>query len=124
MTARLFGGDSAQPYPVENACKPQTGPKRTRHNGGRERTTSMKIRYSTKPITLGDVDPKQWLVGEVVNGGVQKPNGKYLSVQPDGSYQERDAVGGPYEQIRPSDTHALLIVRPRVATYEIPYVEL
>ncbi len=83
----------------------------------------MLILYSPKPCLCGDVDQAHWLPGEVVPSGVKTPNGKYLSVQPDVTYQERDALGGPYEQISVAPDLNVLIVKPRVATFKIPFVE-
>lgn len=85
----------------------------------------MKIQYAPAPLLTGHdtADRAFWLAGELTGGGVRKPNGKYLSVQPDGSYQEREAVGGTYEQIALGSDLNVLVVTPRTASYRIPYVE-
>lgn len=80
----------------------------------------MKIQYANAPVFLNDTG---FLPGETVpaDGGVavQKPNGKYLSVQPDGSYQERDAVG-PWETFTVDALVNVLHVNPGVP-YSIAY---
>ncbi len=43
-----------------------------------------------------------FVLGELVDNGndtvsIQKPNGKYVCVTPEGVVQERDAPGGPWE---------------------------
>jgi hypothetical protein len=85
----------------------------------------MKILYANAPLLTGrDTDTRlYWHFGEVINGGIKKPNGKYLSIQPDGSYEERDAVGGPYEQIVPAADLNVLVVKPRNTTFKVPFVE-
>jgi hypothetical protein len=86
----------------------------------------MKIYYADKPALCGTVD--EWLEGEtwpVGNNtfGIKLDDGKFLSVQPDASYQERDAVGGSYEMFTLDPSINVLIVQPRTATYKIPYRE-
>lgn len=85
----------------------------------------MKIKYAPAPLLTGHdtADRAFWLDGELASGGVQKPNGKWLSVQPDGSYQERDVIGGSYEQIAVDPDINALIVTPRYLTYKVPCVE-
>lgn len=86
----------------------------------------MKIQYADVPALLGS--PSDFLPGETVdvgNGqvGIVKPNGKYLSVQPDATYEERDSVGGSYERFTLDQTNNVLKVQPRVAMYKIPWKE-
>lgn len=85
----------------------------------------MKIKYAPAPLLTGHdtADRAFWHDGDLTSGGVQKPNGKWLSVQPDGTYEERDAIGGKYEQIGPASDLNVLVVTPRTASYRIPYVE-
>ncbi len=86
----------------------------------------MKLQYADVPALLGA--PTDFLPGETVplssgKVGIQIPNGLYLSVQPDGSYQERPAVGGSYERFTFDATINVLIVQPRTAIYKIAYTE-
>jgi len=80
----------------------------------------MTLQYANAPVFLGATD---FLPGSTVPliGGVaiQKPNGTYLSVQPDGSYQERDAVG-PWETFTMDGSVNVLHVNPGVP-YSIAY---
>ena len=65
-----------------------------------------------------------WLDGTLtptpLGVGVKKPNGKFLSVQPDGSYDERDAVLGVYEQFTVDEKVNVLHVNPGIP-YAIAY---
>ncbi len=88
----------------------------------------MKILYANRPALCGVVD--DWLEGQLIIQpapevalyyGLQKPNGKYLSVQPDSSYQERDAPNGPYEWFTIDPTVNVLIVQPKTAVYKIAF---
>lgn len=58
----------------------------------------MNIAYRNSALFLDTVVPEQWLPGVLVNGNtaIQHEDGSYLSVQPDGSFQTRQAVG-PWE---------------------------
>ncbi len=90
----------------------------------------MKISYANKPALCGTVD--DWLPGEtwpLSNGqfGIRIDDGstppKFLSVQPDATYEDRPAAGGPYEMFTLDPTVNVLIVQPRTAVYKIAYKE-
>jgi len=60
----------------------------------------MRIEYQNRIVGAIPAADK-WLPGDMeqaANGGysITQANGNFLSVQPDGSYQDRDAVG-PWE---------------------------
>lgn len=66
----------------------------------------MTIDYQDRPVFFGAASTPTWLRGELteVDGGfvVTLPNGRILSVQPDGRYEDRDAnAAGPWELCRP-----------------------
>ena len=57
-----------------------------------------QIHYANSPLLIGDpVSFSMGYVGVLVaqpeGYAVQKPNGKYLSVKPDGGYKEESTVG-------------------------------
>ncbi len=86
----------------------------------------MNIEYASTPAFLGDPGP--FLGGEAFeipdgtkDWAVRKSNGKILSVQPNGSYGERDAVGGSYERFKIDPKVNVLWVTPDQVTYAIPY---
>jgi len=86
----------------------------------------MRIAYANHPALCGTVD--DWLPGTTWplgnnTFGVKLENGKFLSVQPDATYQERDAVSGSYEIFTFDPTINVLIVQPREAIYKIAYKE-
>lgn len=81
----------------------------------------MTIEYQNAP-RLYIPEPTGYLPGETVaittsTVSVRKPNGKWLSVQPNGSYEERDAVG-PWETFTLDASTNVL----RVTVNSIPYV--
>jgi hypothetical protein len=80
----------------------------------------MNIEYASVPCFFPGTPT--WLPGvfDETTGAVTKPNGKVLSVQPNGDYGERDAVGGSYEQFKRDQTLNVLWVTP-AASYAIPY---
>lgn len=80
----------------------------------------MNIEYASQPCFFPGTFT--WLPGtfDAATGGITKPNGKVLSVQPDGSFEERDAIGGSYEQFRRDPAINVLWVTPN-APYAIPY---
>lgn len=85
----------------------------------------MRIKYSPHPLLTGhgDVASAYWIEGEVKDGGVQRADGKWLSVDPLGNYDYKDAIAGPYERISVAPDLNVLVVTPRVAVFKIPFVE-
>ncbi len=86
----------------------------------------MQIQYANIPALLGS--PTDFFPGATVDVGggqvgILKPNGLYLSVQPDGTYEERSAVGGNYERFTFDPTINVLVVQPRTAIFKIPWKE-
>ncbi len=81
----------------------------------------MNIEYASVPCFFPGTPT--WLPGVFTpaTGGVVKPNGKTLSIQPDGSYGERDAIGGTYELFKADPTLNVLWVTPNGVSYAIPY---
>lgn len=80
----------------------------------------MTLQYANAPVFLGATNFQPGSTVPVTGGvAIQKPNGKYLSVQPDGSYQERDAVG-PWETFTVDGAVNVLHVNPGVP-YSIAY---
>ena len=81
----------------------------------------MTIEYASQPCFFPGT--WVWLPGEFTpsTGGITKPTGKTLSIQPDGSYGERDAVGGTYEVFKADPALNVLWVTPDGVSYAIPY---
>lgn len=55
----------------------------------------MNIRYRNAPVFLEGAQPETWLEGTLINGNtaIELAPGVYLSVQPDGTFQTRTAIG-------------------------------
>lgn len=58
----------------------------------------MNIYYRNTALFLEMPGSLSWIAGTLVNGNtaIQNEDGSYLSVQPDGSFQTRNAIG-PWE---------------------------
>lgn len=81
----------------------------------------MQIQYANAPVFCGATD---YLPGEFTTDasgafGVKKPNGKWLSVQPNSTYEERDKIG-PWETFSMDSSINVLLVNPDVP-YKIAY---
>lgn len=85
----------------------------------------MNIQYANAPCFA--VTPASgYLPGEIArdtNGkqGVKKPNGKWLSPQPDGSYQDRDVVG-PWETVVVDASVNVLRFPEAVVPFAVAYI--
>lgn len=83
----------------------------------------MKIFYQNRPLFLL-VSPDAELPGTIVDapGGkaIQAPDGSYLSVQPDGTFQTRPAVG-PWETFQFDGTANLFRTNSDGVTYVVSY---
>ncbi len=87
---------------------------------------TIAIKYKSVPELFGD---GSWLDGFLMeqsdgNWAIQLPDdkgqpGKFLSVQPDGSYQTRDEIGGTYEIFKLNNDLNTVQVKPRILTYKI-----
>jgi len=80
---------------------------------------TVTIEYANAPAFYFPL-ASGYLPGESVDVGsgnvaIKKPNGKWLSVQPNGSYEDRDAVG-PWETFTPDTKSNTLRVHVVIST--------
>jgi len=83
---------------------------------------SLAIEYADRPALFGE--PVEWFEGQLVGDSdgplyIQKPNGMFLSVQPDGGYEERDTAAGTYEQCWLDPSMNVVRYKPRALVYPV-----
>jgi hypothetical protein len=91
---------------------------------------TIDIEYQDRPVFFGGGSDPKWLKGQLTstaNGSsgdfvVKLPNGRILSVQPNGSYQDREPqAAGPWELCSVDPTINVLRFTKTVAAYAIAY---
>jgi len=84
---------------------------------------TIDLVLADRPIFLGE--PVRWISGIYTDEGlgehhgVKLDSGRWLSVQPNGTYEERDAPQGPYEWFTIDETCNVLRVTPRYVTFAL-----
>lgn len=86
----------------------------------------MQIAYQDRPVFFSNVASPLWLPGslDAVDGGhvVTLPTGRVLSVQPDGSFQDRDpGTAGAYEVCQIDPAINVLRFNPAGVPYAVVY---
>jgi hypothetical protein len=85
---------------------------------------TIEISVWDAPLFFPDRERK-WIRGTYTDNGGNGPHGikldtgRWLSVQPNGTYEERDNVAGPYEVFDLDTTANLVRVHPKDVTYVI-----
>lgn len=81
----------------------------------------MNIYYRNSPLFLEMPGAVRWEPGTLINGNtsIQNEDGTYLSVQPDGSFQTRTAIG-PWELCTLDASANLVRYAATGITYPVP----
>lgn len=84
----------------------------------------MKIQYANAPcfaVTAASGYLPGTIASDGTQQGIQRPNGSWLSVQPDGSYQERDTIG-PWETVVVDPSVNVLRFPQCVVPFAVAYI--
>jgi hypothetical protein len=90
---------------------------------------TIDLMFASSPTFLEE-RPSAWRRGVYTDEGlgdrhgIKLENGKWLSVQPNGTFEERDSPKGPYEWFALDPSLNVVKVTPRLVTFAIPVREV